>query len=126
MLFCQSRKDNRVKDLNNYVKKNIVFNEFANELYINLNFRNMLTIFYKLNICLSLLIGLNSGSRVTNMETMESDILKYVNEDRQAHRLSPLQMNEFESSLATRHSHDMSVGKVKFGHDGFNSRAKAI
>jgi uncharacterized protein YkwD len=57
---------------------------------------------------------------------MESDILKYVNEDRLAHGLSALQINEYEVSLATKHSHDMSAGKVKFGHDGFSSRAKAI
>ncbi|HEY2649178.1 MAG TPA: CAP domain-containing protein [Puia sp.] len=86
----------------------------------------MMTIFYNLNLCLILLIGFHYGSRDKNVETMESDILKYVNEDRLAHGLSPLQMNDLESSLAARHSHDMSVGKVKFGHDGFNSRAKAI
>jgi uncharacterized protein YkwD len=86
----------------------------------------MMTIFYKLNICLILLIGFHSGSRDKNVETMESDILKYVNEDRLAHGLSPLRMNDLESSLAAKHSHDMSVGKVKFGHDGFNARAKTI
>jgi len=73
-----------------------------------------------------LLLGFQPGSRERTMETMESDILKYVNEDRVAHDLSPLQMNQLESSLAARHSLDMSVGKVKFGHDGFNARAKTI
>jgi uncharacterized protein YkwD len=86
----------------------------------------MAAIFYKLNLCMILLIGLYSGNRGSNMENMESDILKYVNEDRISHGLSPLQMNPLESSLAAKHSHDMSVGKVKFGHDGFNARAKAI
>jgi uncharacterized protein YkwD len=86
----------------------------------------MMTIFYKLNLCLILFIGFNSGSREKNVETMESDILKYVNEDRLTHGLSPLQMNDLESSLAAKHSQDMLVGKVKFGHDGFNKRAKAI
>lgn len=57
---------------------------------------------------------------------MESDILKYVNEDRASLGLSPLQINDLESSLATKHSQDMSQGKVKFGHDGFNTRAKLI
>lgn len=42
------------------------------------------------------------------------------------HNLPPLQMNELESSLASKHSQDMANGKVKFGHDGFNSRAKTI
>lgn len=86
----------------------------------------MVAIFYKLNLCLILLIGFHSRDRGIHLETMESDILKYVNEDRMAHGLSPLQMNELESSLAAKHSLDMSLGKVKFGHDGFNKRAKAI
>jgi uncharacterized protein YkwD len=86
----------------------------------------MAAIFYKLNLCMILLIGLHPGNRGRNMENMESDILKYVNEDRISRGLSPLKMNQLESSLAAKHSHDMSVGKVKFGHDGFNARAKAI
>ena len=86
----------------------------------------MVIIFYKINFCLILLMGFHPGNGVTNPGTMESDILKYVNEDRLALGLSALQMNEMESSLATKHSQDMSIGKVKFGHDGFNARAKAI
>jgi uncharacterized protein YkwD len=86
----------------------------------------MITIFYKLNLCLIFLIGFHPGNRGANLESMESDILKYVNEDRIAHGLSPLQMNQLESSLAAKHSLDMSVGRVKFGHDGFNARAKSI
>jgi uncharacterized protein YkwD len=86
----------------------------------------MITIFYKLNLCIIFLIGFHPGNRERNLEIMESDILKYVNEDRMAYWLSPLQMNQLESSLASKHSLDMSLGKVKFGHDGFNARAKTI
>ncbi|HLA59347.1 MAG TPA: CAP domain-containing protein [Puia sp.] len=86
----------------------------------------MAAIFYKLNICLIFLIAFHPVNRGRDMETMETDILKYVNEDRIANGLSPLQMNELESSLAAKHSLDMSVGKVKFGHDGFKARAKTI
>jgi uncharacterized protein YkwD len=86
----------------------------------------MISIFYKLNICMIFLIGFHPGNSGRNMETMESEILKYVNEDRISQGLSPLQMNDLESSLAAKHSHDMSVGKVKFGHDGFKARAKTI
>jgi uncharacterized protein YkwD len=57
---------------------------------------------------------------------MENEILRYVNEDRKNHGLAPLEMNTFESDLAEKHSRDMANGRVKFGHDGFNSRAKAI
>ena len=73
----------------------------------------MTAIFYKLSLCLIFLMGFHPVSREWNLETMESDILKYVNEDRVAHGLSPLQMNQLESSLAAKHSHDMSVGKGK-------------
>jgi uncharacterized protein YkwD len=59
-------------------------------------------------------------------DAMESEILQYVNEDRTKHDLPPLLMNAIESSLASKHSHDMASGKVKFGHDGFNARAKSI
>jgi len=57
---------------------------------------------------------------------METEILRYVNEYRQQHGLPDLKMNSMESSLAAKHSRDMAAGKVKFGHDGFNSRAKTI
>jgi uncharacterized protein YkwD len=86
----------------------------------------MMLIYFKLNLWLFLFTGFYSVSAVHKAETMETDILKYVNEDRAAHGLSVLQMNEMESSLAAKHSLDMAAGKVKFGHDGFNTRAKAI
>jgi uncharacterized protein YkwD len=57
---------------------------------------------------------------------METEILQYVNDDRKDHGLVPLQMNALESSLALKHSRDMAGGKVKFGHDGFSTRAKTI
>lgn len=60
------------------------------------------------------------------LDKMESEILQYVNEDRREHGLSPLEMNSVESSLASQHSRDMATGRVKFGHDGFNKRAKTI
>ncbi len=60
------------------------------------------------------------------MDTMETEILQFVNDDRKQHDLTPLQLNVMESSLAFKHSQDMATGKVKFGHDGFNSRAKSI
>jgi uncharacterized protein YkwD len=86
----------------------------------------MITIFYRLNLCLTFLLGFHPGNRERNMDTMASDILKYVNEDRISHGLSALQMNPLESSLAAEHSRDMSAGRVKFGHDGFNARVKTI
>jgi uncharacterized protein YkwD len=86
----------------------------------------MILIFYKLNLLLTLCAGYHPVSTVQNPDTMETEILKYVNEDRAAHGLSFLQMNVMESSLASGHSHNMAAGKVKFGHEGFNKRAKII
>jgi uncharacterized protein YkwD len=120
------RKDNMVPDRNIYVKKGLFPEAFRNRLYIKPNYFNpMMLIFCKLNLWLLLSAG--SGLPATqSADSMVTKILQYVNEDRSAHALTPLQINAFESSLAEKHSHDMATGKVKFGHDGFNTRAKAI
>lgn len=83
-------------------------------------------IFYKLNVWLILCLGCHSHSTEFRVNSMEKEILQYVNDDRKQHDLPPLLMNALESSLASKHSQDMADGKVKFGHDGFNGRAKAI
>ena len=81
---------------------------------------------YKLSLILILYVSYSLPVAIRYSDSMETEILRYVNEDRKDHNLPPLQMNAMESSLAAKHSHDMATGKVKFGHDGFNSRAKAI
>jgi uncharacterized protein YkwD len=86
----------------------------------------MTMIYCKLNILLIFLSAYFPVARVSDIDSMETQILQYVNEDRKQLNLSPLQMNAMESSLAYKHSADMATGKVRFGHDGFNSRAKAI
>lgn len=60
------------------------------------------------------------------LDSMDTEILQFVNEDRKQHDLRMLQMNSIESSLALKHSEDMAKGRVKFGHEGFNGRAKII
>jgi len=57
---------------------------------------------------------------------MVDDILYFVNQDRKSKGLKPLELNKVESSLAERHSRDMASGKVPFGHDGLQDRAKSI
>ena len=86
----------------------------------------MMLIFLKLNLCLILFTGQHSVANKLLADTMESEILQYVNEDRTRHGLAKLQMNTVESALAAKHSRDMASGKVKFGHDGFIARAKSI
>ncbi len=83
------------------------------------------TLFY-INCWLALCPGFHSFTRTFQTDTLENEILQFVNEDRKQHNLKLLQMNSLESSLALKHSGDMATGKVKFGHDGFNSRAKTI
>ena len=70
--------------------------------------------------------GVHSPEPSTAFDAMETEILQYVNDDRKDHGLAALQINSLESSLALKHSQDMAKGKVKFGHDGFNNRAKTI
>jgi len=81
---------------------------------------------YKLYISVILFSGIYPINADVRMDTMETEILQFVNDDRKQHDLTPLQLNVMESSLAFKHSQDMATGKVKFGHDGFNSRAKSI
>jgi uncharacterized protein YkwD len=86
----------------------------------------MILFLYKLNLFLIFYAGNPSLSPDRYVDSIQSEILRYVNEDRKKHGLPALQLNSMESSLAEKHSHNMATGKVKFGHDGFNSRAKAI
>jgi uncharacterized protein YkwD len=87
----------------------------------------MIFFLFKLHCWLFFLTGNpihNNG--VTHLDKLGMEILQYVNEHRREKDLPPLQINNLESSLALKHSQDMADGKVKFGHDGFNSRAKTI
>jgi uncharacterized protein YkwD len=86
----------------------------------------MILFFCKLNLWFLFCVGSHPITSVHSIASMETEILHYVNEDRETHNLPPLKMNDMESSLASKHSYDMAVGKVKFGHAGFNSRARAI
>jgi uncharacterized protein YkwD len=86
----------------------------------------MLMIIYKFYISIILFSGSHPLHTDLRADTMETEILQFVNDDRKQHDLQPLKLNESESSLALKHSQDMASGKVKFGHDGFNSRARAI
>jgi len=70
--------------------------------------------------------GHHTDTYLDHEAALETEILRYVNEDRKDHGLVPLQMNALESSLALKHSQDMAGKKVKFGHDGFNTRARTI
>ncbi|RJR38525.1 MAG: CAP domain-containing protein [Desulfobacteraceae bacterium] len=53
-------------------------------------------------------------------------IHRLINEHRVSQGLKPLELNEAISRVAAEHSRDMSKGKVDFGHEGFEKRAKTI
>jgi uncharacterized protein YkwD len=86
----------------------------------------MMLFLVKFHCWLILFTGIHPGLSRRPADSMETEILQYVNDDRRDHELVPLQISALESSLALKHSQDMASGKVKFGHDGFNARAKTI
>jgi uncharacterized protein YkwD len=86
----------------------------------------MILFLLKMNFWLMLFCSWHSDKTTIHRDAMETEILLYVNDDRKDHGLVPLQINAMESNLALKHSKDMADRKVKFGHDGFNARARAI
>ncbi len=81
-----------VQDRNNYVKKTYYLAEFKNRLYIKQNFiKSCMLFLYKLNLMTDLLCEVfSSREPYSTTDTMETEILKYVNEDRKEHGLTPL------------------------------------
>jgi uncharacterized protein YkwD len=53
-------------------------------------------------------------------------VLKLINKHRAGQYLSPLQMNPHIQVIATQHAQDMAAGKIPFGHQGFEERAKML
>ncbi len=66
------------------------------------------------------------GNLPSDMKGMENDILYYVNRDREARGLKPLQLNAFESGVAAQHSRNMASGRTPFGHKGLQLRMNTI
>jgi len=53
-------------------------------------------------------------------------ILKLVNKHRAGQYLSPLLINPHIQLIAAQHAQDMAAGKIPFGHQGFEERAKML
>jgi uncharacterized protein YkwD len=53
-------------------------------------------------------------------------IFKLINKHRAGQYLSPLQINPHIQVIATQHAQDMAAGKIPFGHQGFEERAKTL
>lgn len=57
---------------------------------------------------------------------MPTEILRIINEHRAGMGLGPLKMNAVISQAAQKHSHNMAVKKIPFGHDGFGERMEKL
>jgi len=57
-----------------------------------------------------------------DFKSLQSDILKLVNQHRAALGLNALQMSDAATTEATKHSTDMAKGRMSFGHDGYDER----
>jgi len=79
---------------------------------------------------------INAPSPITTLSTLPKEgnseinlnyaILKLINKHRAGQYLSPLQMNPHIQVIATQHAEDMAAGKIPFGHQGFEERAKML
>lgn len=59
-------------------------------------------------------------------EALESRTYELVNEYRKARGFAPLAYDTRIAAVARRHSEDMAAGRVPAGHDGFETRQRAI
>ena len=73
-------------------------------------------------------LGLTVSANLTS--ALAADLERYVhrlvNEHRVAQGLKPLAFNPEISAVARRHSRDMATGRVGYGHEGFDTRRRAV
>ena len=62
----------------------------------------------------------------TSIAELEKAVNQQINQYRASKKLPPLTVDPRISQIARIHSENMASGKVKFSHDGFEGRAKAI
>ncbi|PSB32929.1 CAP domain-containing protein [filamentous cyanobacterium Phorm 46] len=62
----------------------------------------------------------------TSIAELEKAVNQQINQYRASKKLPPLSVDPRISQIARIHSENMASGKVKFSHDGFDGRAKAI
>jgi len=76
---------------------------------------------------ISLLLFVSLNSFLPDINTsLVTDVLKQTNQFRKSEGLPVLTMKQGLNQIAQKHSQDMALGRVAFGHDGFGDRqAKA-
>ena len=62
--------------------------------------------------------------KVLAVDQLGKEILQYTNQFRIENKLQQLEWNQKLANLAKKHSKNMALKKVAFGHDGFNDRIK--
>jgi uncharacterized protein YkwD len=64
--------------------------------------------------------------QISSEAKLQLSVLDYVNQYRKTKGLAPLKMMPLITAEASKHSKNMSEGRVTFGHDGFDGRADRL
>ncbi|MEG4808062.1 CAP domain-containing protein [Microcoleus sp. F8-D3] len=69
---------------------------------------------------------MNTNVASSAITDLEKAVNQKINQYRASKKLPPLTIDPQISQVARIHSENMAKGKVKFSHDGFEGRAKAV
>ncbi len=69
---------------------------------------------------------MNANLASSSIADLETAVNEQVNQYRASKKLPPLSIDPRITKQARIHSENMASGKVKFSHDGFEGRAKAL
>ncbi|WP_333257794.1 CAP domain-containing protein [Microcoleus sp. S13_C5] len=69
---------------------------------------------------------MNTNVASSSITNLEKAVNQQINQYRASKKLPPLSIDPRISQIARIHSENMASGKVRFSHDGFEGRAKAI
>ena len=69
---------------------------------------------------------MNTNLASSSLADLEKAVNQQVNQYRASKKLPPLNVDPQISQVSRIHSQNMASGKVKFSHDGFEGRVKAI
>ena len=70
--------------------------------------------------------SMNTNVASSPINDLEKAVNQQINQYRESKKLPPLSVDPRITQIARIHSENMANGKVRFSHDGFEGRAKAI
>jgi uncharacterized protein YkwD len=70
--------------------------------------------------------SMNTNVASSPITDLEKAVNQQINQYRASKKLPPLRVDPQMTQIARIHSENMAKGKVRFSHDGFEGRAKAI